>query len=131
MIRREPQATPTPEHLARPGNCYQEAFDLVLQLHRVMNATLVHGRPTLTIEPFCQYGHAWVEVGDAVIDPKAGAVPKDMFYLIGKIERVLCTRYTGQQALEMSLKHEHYGPWEGVDAPPTVEAPKKKKRRKR
>jgi hypothetical protein len=108
---------PTPD-LPAEGDCYELAFGQVLALHFSAEPMLVHGRPTLTRPPFCQYGHAWVEVGDLVLDPSGKAIPKALYYAVGKIDPALCVRYTAQQALKCSWKHKHYGPWEGVDAVP-------------
>ena len=77
-------------------------------------AVAVHGFPTLQRPPFKPYGHAWVEIGDTVIDASrypATSMPKDAYYALGKIDADDATRY-GKSELRANLgKHEHWGPW--------------------
>ncbi len=51
-----------------------------------------------------------------VIDPK-GYAPRSRYYAIGRIDPALNIYYSVSEACLMALKHDHYGPWEGVDAP--------------
>lgn len=105
-------AVRTPD-LPAHGNCYQDAFNALLELGGGWR--LVHGRPILTRPPYCQFGHAWVECGGVVIDPK-GCVPRDLYYKIGRIDEGLNIYYCLDDACRMAVMHGHYGPWEGVDA---------------
>lgn len=74
---------------------------------------LVHGRPTLHIEPFIEYGHAWVEKGDLVMDFTCGFIgPRMLYYDLGKIDSQQSVAYTRDQALDRMLVSGHYGPWE-------------------
>jgi hypothetical protein len=97
------------------GNCYQAA------LHKFMEDpqryTLVHGVVTGQ-GPIAgmQYGHAWVEDGNAVIDmtlPKhLQSLPKDLYYAMGHID--ITRRYNAHQVLKMLDRYGTYGPWDSV-----------------
>lgn len=83
------------------------------------DAKLVHGRPYLTREPFCQFGHAWIENDDVCIDASTLLeVPRNVYYAVGRIDSALCFTYTFEQMRRKLLEFKHYGPWEGVDAVP-------------
>jgi hypothetical protein len=61
-----------------------------------------------------RYGHAWAEIGDAVIDPINGRIVcarKHAYYAIGKITGSVA-RYSPTDARRMMLDTLHYGPWE-------------------
>lgn len=129
---KESKAVPTPDDLERVGNCYENAVLFILANSWLRGAFLVHGRPIRAVEPFCQYGHAWIELGESVIDVGTGFhVPKSRYYEVGKIDPDLCVKYPFLTALKMAKEFGHYGPWEGVDAsppfPPAPRAPLKTK----
>jgi hypothetical protein len=78
-------------------------------------AVLVHGEPTLTCPPFTPFGHAWLEVGDAVFDFSNGqskTTRRRTYYRAGRIKTRRCRRYTLDEARAMVVQHEHWGPWE-------------------
>ena len=96
------------------GNCYQVAVDTLM---KNPNAKLVHGVVTgQGAINGIQYGHAWVEDGDTVIDNTLRGdlrrLPKQLYYRIGNIN--ITRKYTYNQALENLIKYEHYGPWDKV-----------------
>lgn len=92
---------------------------------------LVHGFPIGTGgdakgKKFC---HAWIEVvldapgcpGESFVysvidvgsfenDPPR-MLPEFVYYKVGQIQRSECRRYTADEAAELALKYEHYGPW--------------------
>ena len=78
---------------------------------------LVHGYPTLTVEPFVKYGHAWIEIaGLLVYDAESGVMhSRNRYYEIGKIDFDECVLYTPEETRSMILEHEHWGPWEEID----------------
>jgi hypothetical protein len=110
--------------LTPTGNCYENAATLILSA-RSDELVLVHGRPVLQREPFCRYGHAWLEVCDLYcIDGVTGAaIPKPLYYALGKIRELECYRYTTAQTNRMLVEYGHYGPWEGPEgyAPVPIE----------
>ena len=113
-------AVETPRHLTPTGDCYAFAFAYLLA-HPYEDLTLVHGRPRLQREPYCEFGHAWIESADgaSVLDENTrGWFPRWLYHAIGQVKH--CVRYTAQQAREHAWQTEHSGPWAGVDA---VEAP--------
>ncbi|MEI6035676.1 MAG: hypothetical protein WCS65_15535 [Verrucomicrobiae bacterium] len=60
-----------------------------------------------------RYGHAWAEIGDAVVDPSNGRIVcarKDAYYALGKITGGV-VRYSPEEARRMMLETLHYGPW--------------------
>ncbi len=99
----------------RNGNCYQAAFNKFMENPR--KYTLVHGIVTGQ-GPISgmQYGHAWVEDGDIVIDMTLPAhlqkLPKDLYYATGHIEDT--RKYNANQVLKMIDKYETYGPWDKI-----------------
>lgn len=110
------KAVRTPD-LPATGDCYRVALQMLWVLP---GWVLVHGRPTMTREPFCQYGHAWVEDPDrrTVIDPQGYVVAREIYYEAGSIDPELSFVYTAAEARKKLVEFEHYGPWEGVDAAP-------------
>lgn len=110
------------------GDCYRVAVDVLIALtpedaflrRSVDNgAVLVHGYPRLRsdfVDGYPRYGHAWVEVGDVVIDRSNGcdtAIPRDLYYALGCIEESSCHRYTLREAVAKLEQYRHYGPWDG------------------
>ena len=107
----------------KKGDCYKSAadtmVDMVMFQHIDPNALrLVHGRPTITVPPYCRYGHAWIEInGLIVIDTEAGAcVPRAVYHSVGKINQEECFYYTFEEMKETLLNFGHYGPWQGPEA---------------
>jgi len=104
----------------RLGDCYEAAVGLLLDLKidgTVENATLVHGLVTGTdgeVEGV-RYGHAWVEIGDAVFDYSNGrkiVLRREHYYEVGNITDEDTTRYSWDEARAALLENETYGPWE-------------------
>jgi hypothetical protein len=98
------------------GDCYCVAANYVVDnaiLRGQQNLTLVHGEVIgQGAIAGIQYGHAWVEDGDTVIDISSGRdirIPKFLYYAVGNIEKTI--RYTPEETRKMLLKYEHYGPW--------------------
>lgn len=92
------------------GNCYVVAMNTFIE--KPYQYKLVHGIVTGqgAIEGI-QYGHAWVEDGDTVIDNTVGRkIPKDVYYAIGNIDYV--HRYNLSEVAKMVDKYETYGPWD-------------------
>ena len=123
------------------GNCYASAGQHLMEawtMGRDNGMVLVHGRPTLAVEPFIQYGHAWIEYKvkmdalsditgknvevEMVLDTESGNVlQRDLYYLVGRIDPESCIRYSVDDMRRWVLKTGHWGPWEGPDACGPVE----------
>lgn len=91
------------------GNCYTSAVNYVM---KHPDTILVHGIVTGqgAIEGI-EYGHAWVEDGDTVIDTASGKeLPKFLYYALGNIHYT--KRYSYNDMLEKMLETETYGPWD-------------------
>jgi hypothetical protein len=99
------------------GDCYEAAALYMLEHRDDPNLRLVHGEVAgqgplegMTL------GHGWVEDGDIVIDKSNGrdiCMPKELYYLIGKIHRINNIHSYGFEEMRMLiLAHKHYGPWE-------------------
>lgn len=113
MARR--RGTPTPKNLTATGDCYESAVTQIL-FDKGSRVVLVHGRPTLQAPPFVEYGHAWIEDGDEVIDATNGfRGPRWTYYMLGKIDYRNNLVYTPEQARAFIRYYGHYGPWEGPD----------------
>ena len=97
------------------GDCYEAAARFVIGNARCPGILLIHGEVTGQ-GPIAgiRYGHAWVEIGDAVIDPSNGRIVwgrKSAYYAIGKITTRVA-RYSPSEARRLMLENLHYGPWE-------------------
>jgi len=115
--------TRTPRELVPTGDCYEDAASALLDDPRFSGWTLVHGRPTLQIPPYVEYGHAWLEdpSGETVWDPNAKQeLPKVLYYAFGQINPAECFRYDREQTRAKILKFQHWGAWEGPDAEPPI-----------
>jgi hypothetical protein len=109
------------------GNCYELAGRFVLD-RPGEGWVLCHGRPTLQRKPYCEYGHAWAELGveqgqafgPVVFDPSTETtMPRAMYYAIGRINPDDVNRYDYEQARRWLTISLVWGPWEGVDADPS------------
>lgn len=107
------------------GDCYEAAAIALFMpeyaggIGLPEEAVLVHGRPTLTRAPFTEYGHAWIELGDAVFEVANGrktVVRREVYYDEGNIDPEQCLRYTTEEAKQWALHAKHFGPWEGPEA---------------
>lgn len=113
-----------PSKWRNDGDCYEAALRFILGLGGTApppESVLVHGRPTLQRPPFIKYGHAWIEVPQfcVAINVATGyeaTIPIPTYYAAGQIDPAECFRYTPEQAREMALRFEIYGPWEGPEA---------------
>ena len=97
------------------GDCYVAAARFVIGNARCPEILLAHGEVTGQ-GPIAgvRYGHAWAEIGDAVIDPSNGRIVcarKDAYYGIGNITGGV-VRYSPSEARRLMLETFHYGPWE-------------------
>jgi hypothetical protein len=112
----------TPDDEDAVGTCYEDAV-VALLFQKLAGFVLVHGHPTLSIAPHCQFGHAWLENADFVLDTSNNLViPKAVYYEAGKIDYLDNRIYTPAEARAFLLFRKIYGPWEGPDAdPPSAE----------
>jgi len=92
------------------GNCYQVALNTFME--NPSKYKLVHGIVTgQSAISGIQYGHAWVEDGDMVIDNTVPIkIPKVVYYAIGNIEYV--KSYNSTDVWKMLDKFGTYGPWD-------------------
>ena len=96
------------------GNCYFAAFAFFMKNLGLDGIKLVHGVP-LGQGPIAgvRFGHAWVEIGDTVIDPSNGRFivqRKERYYAIGHIETVV--RYGRREVCARAVETETHGPWD-------------------
>lgn len=97
------------------GECYKDAF--LYAFDKCKKANVVHGivKGQGKLENI-RYGHAWVEYtsekfGDTVYDPLTKKeYPIGIYYNIGEIKYAKV--YTINEAMNLSLMHETYGPWD-------------------
>lgn len=100
------------------GNCYPVAAAVGLAAEKAgYKAVVVHGRPTLQVEPFTPYDHAWVEVetrmGHFAVDLSNGcnaALPVERYYTLGKVEADSAI-YTPTEVWQLITNSGHYGPF--------------------
>jgi hypothetical protein len=97
------------------GDCYEAAAKLLYAHRSCPGIVLVHG--TVTGQgPIAgiRYGHAWIEIGDVVLDPSNGrfvCARKADYYAVGEINEPVA-RYEFEEAARQMLETRHYGPWE-------------------
>ena len=97
------------------GDCYEAAAKLLYAHRSCPGIVLVHG--TVTGQgPIAgiRYGHAWIEIGDVVLDPSNGrfvCARKAAYYAVGEIAEPV-TRYAFEEAARQMLETRHYGPWD-------------------
>ena len=93
----------------RLGRCYELAGRYVSEHPE---AVLVHGKLVNRFgRGHPEIDHAWVEIGDKIFDPVMDKMwPKDLYEQL--FNATIYHRYTFKQVLKMSLRHEHWGPWE-------------------
>lgn len=96
------------------GDCYQAAGRLIMKY--IGKGKLVHGMvngqgPLKGI----RFGHAWVEVGNNVLDHsnnKKQSIPKKLYYAMGRINPRECKYYDYGEAAKFMVDKGHWGPWE-------------------
>lgn len=103
----------------RLGHCYELAGRFATNNQE---ATLVHG----SIEGFGnpRIGHAWAEIDGKVWEPASGRI-WDRVVFDGLFNPKEDFRYDNEGVLVMSLRHGHWGPWDG----PFVSLRKKKRQK--
>jgi len=86
-------------------------------LSQGFQVVLVHGLPTLQVEPFIKYGHAWLEIGESLVyDAERDLVIlKHLFYEGGEIDPEECFRYDFETFRKRLNRFKHWGPWDGPE----------------
>jgi hypothetical protein len=97
------------ESNSRVGKCYELAGRYV---SGHPDSVLIHGK---LINPFSkgmsEVEHAWVEEGDEIFDPVMDKrFPKNHYEKLFNV--TVYHKYTYEQVLNMTLRHEHWGPWD-------------------
>ena len=105
--------------LNRGGDCYEAAGRFITDAGMFgsdEDLTLVHGIVSGQGElTGIDYGHAWVEDGNIVIDKANGRdlkIPKQVYYSIGNIEKSKTYRYTIRETRKKIVDSGHWGPWD-------------------
>jgi len=114
----------TEQNLPDGGDCFESALKELMNSNpfekdHMDNMTMVHAIVSGqgNIEGV-QHGHAWVEVGDVVIDKSNGrniVMRKDEYYKAGKIDPNNPNefkRYNRQEMAKKVSKYKTYGPWD-------------------
>ena len=107
-----------PKSAPRTGDCYKlawKAFYDNISKHPLLCHGVVVGRNRLQ---GVKFSHAWVEVGDEVIDYTADlfkdGFPKDAYYGLGNIDEKTVFKYTPEEVMQKAIMFETYGPWEDI-----------------
>lgn len=103
------------------GDCFEVAgrmaLDRAMSKEHDPSFRVCHGQPTGTGKLAGQvFHHAWVEIGDIVIDQSNGrnyVGRREDYYRAGNITQV--SRYTAHEARALMLQTEHFGPWPVAD----------------
>lgn len=105
--------------MKKTSDCFEAAGRAIIDLPS--DAVLVHacvdGQGPLEGRRFV---HAWIEIGDVVVDKSLGKsleISKRFYYAIGCVRREpgQFKSYTRTEALHKMLEEEHFGPWEKFD----------------
>ena len=107
--------------VAASGDCYEangkKFMSEAIFPGKSPNLRLVHGEVTGQGSlAGVNYGHAWIEDGNTVIDVSNGKnlrVPKAIYYAIGGIDRNdNMHKYKPSEFRKKVQKYEHWGPWD-------------------
>lgn len=101
------------------GDCFKANCKLLHdELSNVPDARLVHayvngGGKLKGI----RHPHAWVEIGDVVLDHSGGkkrVIRSDVYHAIGGVRKEPgeYASYSAEEAYKKLLKHRHWGPWD-------------------
>jgi len=102
------------------GDCFEAAYKKLYKVFREHpEAKLVHAIVTGQ-GPIkgVQHGHAWVEIGDTVLDYSNGRsieMPKQIYYAIGNVDPSNSDEYkiySFKDMVDISMDQGTYGPWE-------------------
>jgi hypothetical protein len=98
------------------GDCYQAGGRLIFNFFGEKNVKLVHGMVSGqgALEGN-RFGHCWVEHKDKVLDhsnDRKQELPKDIYYLLGRIDPNECHYYTPEEAAKKMTDIGHWGPWD-------------------
>ena len=100
------------------GDCYRAAAASLMSLGCDSGGLLAHAEVTgQGVIAGLRYGHAWMEIGDSVIDQSNGrtvCMRQDAYYELGNIEPESVRRYSWREAMALMTQTGHYGPWEEV-----------------
>ena len=102
------------------GDCFEAAYKKLYEVFRKNpEAKLVHAIVTGQGEiKGVQHGHAWVEIGDKVLDYSNGRtieMPKQIYYAVGNVDPSNSDEYKTYSFKEMadiSMDQGTYGTWE-------------------
>lgn len=109
------------------GNCFDQAFEYIFQEGIIKgnnNLQIVHAiiQPLLGPLSGIEFGHAWVEDGDKVIDTSRNneVMDKQSYYVLGglmdmwnnKVKEEKIHRYSVEDAKKMAVQKKTAGPWE-------------------
>lgn len=99
----------------KKGDCYIVAGHYIVE-SKANNILLCHGivsgRGKLK---GLRIGHAWIEMGDVVLDHSnwgSIVMRKEQYYKIGEIKELDVKKYAKAEAIKLMLKTKHYGSWE-------------------
>ena len=119
------------------GDCFEVAAKMVIPalnmgtgLPLIEGGLLIHGMPTLQVEPFAKHVHAWVEVEaehpdapnsyvwryihDLSNGKDVSVMPQAFYYYLGRINQDEVKQYTAEEAQRMIVEHGHFGPWHDI-----------------
>ncbi len=110
-------------HKVELGDCFELSANFMIDTccfdeEKQKAFRLVHGKPTLTVPPYIQYGHAWILLTDTqVLDLTIQrSAPKDRYYAKGRIKEEDCFVYTFAEMKALVNKTGHLGPWDLVES---------------
>ena len=105
----EPPVTEAAFPPGKDGCCYENAFRWARD-HDSENPEIVHGT-VFSLKAGRRIVHAWVEVGDEVVDPTVGVrMNKEKWYRL--VQAKPDRRYTWMKAAGMMCRTKHWGPYE-------------------
>ena len=98
------------------GDCFVQAYNncnrYIEEQPLLVHGVVVGRGPIEGIE----YTHAWIEIGENVIDTTmplfAKGFPREIYYSLAQANKQLMFKYTRDEVLKKVLEFGTYGPWE-------------------
>src|ERR1035437_3222303 len=95
----------------RHGRCYELALRVMLHEPGAERFTLIHGRISQIKNDDYLINHAWINLNDGrIYDPVLDKYIPAVEYLATRCA-VIERQYTHEEAMSISVKAGHYGPW--------------------
>ena len=117
QVDRDWDMHPWKREASATGDCFEaagQAVSLPFTKSLPDGAELCHG---VIVGHGPDHVHAWCEAGGMVYDFSQGKnlmIPREVYYQMGGIDPSRIKRYNRSEVLNMTIEHQHWGPWEDL-----------------